>query len=97
MPSALLATPLSQGFAMVKSASRLPQPLSPVPPATDEQRPSGARAAAIVPVWATGELRGIPGLAWEEPRIFDEDERAFVVTLGVMCAQAIPGADEGAA
>jgi len=50
---------------------------------------AGARAAAIVPVWANGELRGVLGLAWAEPRVFDEDERAFVLTLGVMCAQAI--------
>lgn len=50
---------------------------------------AGARAAAIVPVWANGELRGVLGLAWDAPRTFDEDERAFVVTLGVMCAQAI--------
>jgi len=48
-----------------------------------------ARAAAIVPVWANGELRGVLGLAWPEPHQFDEDERAFVITLGVMCAQAI--------
>ena len=50
---------------------------------------SGARAAAVVPVWANGELRGVLGLSWPEPRAFDEDERAFVLTLGVMCAQAI--------
>ncbi|HET7458755.1 MAG TPA: ATP-binding protein [Gemmatimonadaceae bacterium] len=50
---------------------------------------AGARAAAIVPVWANGELRGVLGLSWAAPRIFDEDERAFVLTLGVMCAQAI--------
>ena len=48
-----------------------------------------ASAAAIVPVWANGELRGVLGLAWPEPHQFDEDERAFVITLGVMCAQAI--------
>ena len=50
---------------------------------------AGARAAAIVPVWANGELRGVLGLAWAGARVFDEDERAFVLTLGVMCAQAI--------
>jgi signal transduction histidine kinase len=50
---------------------------------------AGAAAAAIVPVWANGELRGVLGLAWADPRVFDEDERAFVLTLGVMCAQAI--------
>jgi signal transduction histidine kinase len=50
---------------------------------------AGARAAAIVPVWANGELRGVLGLTWAEPRLFDEDERAFVLTLGIMCAQAI--------
>ena len=50
---------------------------------------AGARAAAIVPVWANGELRGVLGLSWPVPRRFDEDERAFVLTLGVMCAQAI--------
>jgi signal transduction histidine kinase len=50
---------------------------------------AGARAVAVVPVWANGELRGVLGLAWSEPQVFDEDERAFVLTLGVMCAQAI--------
>ncbi|MFL5577456.1 MAG: sensor histidine kinase [Gemmatimonadaceae bacterium] len=50
---------------------------------------AGSRAAAIVPVWANGELRGVLGLTWAKPRTFDEDERAFVLTLGVMCAQAI--------
>jgi signal transduction histidine kinase len=50
---------------------------------------AGVRAAAIVPVWANGELRGVLGLTWPSPRTFDEDERAFVLTLGVMCAQAI--------
>jgi signal transduction histidine kinase len=50
---------------------------------------AGARSAAIVPVWANGELRGVLGLTWTSPRLFDEDERAFVLTLGVMCAQAI--------
>ena len=49
----------------------------------------GAQAAAIVPVWANGELRGVLGLTWKSPRTFDADERAFVITLGVMCAQAI--------
>jgi signal transduction histidine kinase len=29
------------------------------------------------------------GLTWITPHSFDEDERAFVLTLGVMCAQAI--------
>ena len=50
---------------------------------------AGARAVAVVPVWANGELRGVLGLAWPEPQAFDEDERAFILTLGVMCAQAI--------
>ena len=50
---------------------------------------AGARAAAIVPVWANGELRGVLGLSWPEPHTFDADEQAFVLTLGVMCAQAI--------
>ena len=50
---------------------------------------AGANAAAIVPVWANGELRGVLALTWGAPRTFDEDERAFVITLGIMCAQAI--------
>ena len=50
---------------------------------------AGAESAAVVPVWANGELRGVLGLAWPMPQKFDEDERAFVLTLGVMCAQAI--------
>lgn len=50
---------------------------------------AGVHAAAIVPVWANGELRGVLGLTWPAARAFDDDERAFVLTLGVMCAQAI--------
>lgn len=50
---------------------------------------AGSHAAAAVPVWANGHLRGVLGLTWAAPRAFDEDERAFVLTLGVMCAQAI--------
>ena len=50
---------------------------------------AGARAAAAVPVWANGHLRGVLGLTWDTHRVFDRDERAFVLTLGVMCAQAI--------
>ena len=50
---------------------------------------AGAACAAAVPVWANGKLRGVLGLTWTTPHAFDEDERAFVLTLGVMCAQAI--------
>jgi signal transduction histidine kinase len=50
---------------------------------------AGSLAAAAVPVWANGHLRGVLGLTWKTPHAFDEDERAFVLTLGVMCAQAI--------
>ena len=50
---------------------------------------AGACAAAAVPVWANRQLRGVLGLTWAMPHVFDEDERAFVVSLGVMCAQAI--------
>lgn len=50
---------------------------------------AGANAAAIVPVWANGKLRGVLALTWGTPRSFDDDERAFVITLGIMCAQAI--------
>ncbi|MEO7086885.1 MAG: GAF domain-containing sensor histidine kinase [Gemmatimonadaceae bacterium] len=50
---------------------------------------AGSHSAAIVPVWANGELRGVLGLTWPDSRTFDEDECAFVLTLGVMCAQAI--------
>ena len=50
---------------------------------------AGACAAAAVPVWANRHLRGVLGLTWAAPHEFDEDERAFVVSLGVMCAQAI--------
>lgn len=50
---------------------------------------AGVGSAAVVPVWANGELRGVLGLTWSDAHVFDEDERAFVLTLGVMCAQAI--------
>src|SRR5687767_2423328 len=45
---------------------------------------AGAGSAAIVPVWANGELRGVLGLSWRDAQTFDQDERAFVLTLGVM-------------
>ena len=48
-----------------------------------------AQAAAIVPVWANGEMRGVLALAWSSPQDFDDDDCAFVLTLGVMCAQAL--------
>ena len=48
-----------------------------------------AKAAAIVPVWANGEMRGVLALAWPAPQEFDDDDCAFVLTLGVMCAQAL--------
>jgi len=51
---------------------------------------AGACAAAAVPVWANRQLRGVLGLTWAAPHLFDEDERAFVISLGVMCAQAKP-------
>jgi signal transduction histidine kinase len=50
---------------------------------------AGACAAAAVPVWANRHLRGVLGLTWAMAHVFDEDERAFVVSLGVMCALAI--------
>jgi signal transduction histidine kinase len=50
---------------------------------------AGALAAAAVPVWGNGQLRGVLGLTWATPHEFDDDERAFVISLGVMCAQAI--------
>ncbi len=49
----------------------------------------GARSAAIVPVWANGELRGVRGLGCATAQTFGEDDRAFVSTLGIMCAQAL--------
>jgi GAF domain-containing protein len=50
---------------------------------------AGVRAAAAVPVWANRHLRGVLGLTWATPHEFDDDERTFVISLGVMCAQAI--------
>jgi signal transduction histidine kinase len=50
---------------------------------------ANAKAAAIVPVWANGEMRGVLALAWPTPQEFDDDDCAFVLTLGVMCAQAL--------
>jgi signal transduction histidine kinase len=58
---------------------------------------AGGRAAAAVPVWANGHLRGVLGLTWDTPRVFDKDECAFVLILGVMCAQAIMRAHLAAA
>lgn len=55
----------------------------------EAMRAGGARAAAIVPVWANGELRGVLGLGWNTNQVFGEDDRAFVSTLGIMCAQAL--------
>jgi signal transduction histidine kinase len=55
----------------------------------DAMADAGVCAFAAVPVWANGHLRGVLGLTWTTTHVFDEDERAFVLTLGVMCAQAI--------
>jgi signal transduction histidine kinase len=55
----------------------------------DAMLAGGAQSAAIVPVWANGELRGVLGLGCGTRHVFGEDDRAFVSTLGVMCAQAL--------
>jgi PAS domain S-box-containing protein len=48
-----------------------------------------SHAFAAVPVWGNGHLRGAFGLTWTDEQPFDADTRAFVETLGTMCAQAI--------
>ena len=94
--SALEALPLDAPVPLAEVA-REGKPIFLASPDEMQRYPIWARtmlegsvqAAAIVPVWANGELRGVLGLAWTDPHPFDEDERAFVSTLGVMCAQAI--------
>jgi PAS domain S-box-containing protein len=63
--------------------------LADFPHIADDIARGGNHAFAVVPVWGNGHLRGAFALSWAAERDFDEDERAFVQTLGTMCAQAI--------
>jgi PAS domain S-box-containing protein len=63
--------------------------LAAFPLLADEVARGDHHAFAVVPVWGNGHLRGAFALSWAGEREFDDDERAFVQTLGTMCAQAI--------
>jgi PAS domain S-box-containing protein len=63
--------------------------LAEYPHLAEEVARGDSHAFAVVPVWGNGHLRGAFSLSWAAERTFDDDERAFVQTLGTMCAQAI--------
>ncbi|RKG68910.1 GAF domain-containing protein [Corallococcus sp. CA054B] len=52
-------------------------------------RRQGAGARAVVPLWGETRVRGLLLLAWPEPRVFPDSERAFLEALAHQCAQAL--------
>ncbi|RKG61011.1 GAF domain-containing protein [Corallococcus sp. AB011P] len=52
-------------------------------------RRQGAGARAVVPLWGETRVRGLLLLAWPEPRVFPDAERAFLEALAHQCAQAL--------
>ncbi|MGN6333618.1 MAG: putative bifunctional diguanylate cyclase/phosphodiesterase [Motilibacteraceae bacterium] len=46
-------------------------------------------ACASIPMRVDDEVQGALNLSWDEPRPFDEDERALLEALGVQCAAAV--------
>ena len=54
--------------------------------ATDEL---GVQAGVALPLIAHGNVLGVLSLVFAEPRVFDLDERAFLVSVAEQCAQAL--------
>lgn len=61
-------------------------------PAVAELEPDIA-ATCAVPLTVAGHSVGVLRLSFEEPRLFADDERAFVVALAAVAAQALERAD----
>ncbi|HEX5872496.1 MAG TPA: GAF domain-containing sensor histidine kinase, partial [Longimicrobium sp.] len=49
----------------------------------------GVAAAAFIPLFAAGEAVGVISFAFDTPRWFDAEERAFLLTLGQQAALAV--------
>ena len=61
-------------------------------PALEEAEP-GTAAQCAVPLPVAGHLAGVLVLDFREPRLFSEDERAFLSALAAVGAQAVERAD----
>jgi PAS domain S-box-containing protein len=59
------------------------------PAIADRVRAAGQRAIVALPLVARGRRLGALGLAFDEPRAFDLEERAFVLAAAEQCAQAL--------
>jgi PAS domain S-box-containing protein len=59
------------------------------PNLADRQDLTPSRAVATVPLTAHSEALGSLVLGFDEPRTFDEHDRAFLQTLASQCAQAV--------
>jgi signal transduction histidine kinase/CheY-like chemotaxis protein len=46
-------------------------------------------AIAVIPLSVRGRMLGAMALSFDEPRVFDEDDRTFILALGRQCAQAL--------
>ncbi|HEX2077237.1 MAG TPA: PAS domain-containing protein [Longimicrobium sp.] len=49
----------------------------------------GVASAAFVPLSAAGDVVGVISFAWEAPRVFTPEERAFLLALGQQAALAV--------
>lgn len=50
---------------------------------------SGHHANAVVPLIVDERVLGVMGAAFDAPRVFDDDDRALMLTLARQCAQAL--------
>lgn len=50
---------------------------------------SNSKALVAIPLTLERQTVGVLGLSFNEPRYFDDDDKAFMVTLGRQCAQAL--------
>ena len=62
-------------------AARMPELL---PQRTDQHR-----ALAAVPLAVKGRMLGGMGLSFDEPQVFSEEDRAFILAIARQCAQAL--------
>ena len=50
---------------------------------------AGTHALATLPLVASGRVIGTMSMAWDRPRTFTDDDKAFIVTLTNQCALAV--------
>jgi len=97
--------PLTQATALSDAARRGEPVLIGSPEAHEREYPRlshnyasmGIRALAALPLQLDSQLIGVLGLTFDSPRVFDDEERTYLMTMAGLCAQALERARLSAA